>query len=88
MKQFEVFHEGKKRFKCSLCERIFIVYKMLLKHILIAHEGEKPFECNNCDEKFENEKTLLLHLSVHMEKKPTKAPINHKPNFATAISGI
>ena len=52
-KQFEQtcdnFHDGKKSFKCNVCDASFTLNPSLKKHILSSHEKRKPYNCNICD---------------------------------------
>ena len=36
-------HEGKKPFKCSICDYTFAQKKTLTNHISSVHEGKKAF---------------------------------------------
>ena len=37
-----VVHEGKKRHKCSICEKHLSTKHHMIKHIVVVHEGIKP----------------------------------------------
>ena len=66
-------HDGKKPFKCNICEASFPQKQNLNIHIASVHEGKKPFKCNSCDASFVSKHGLTVHIySVHEFKKPFK----------------
>ena len=48
-KHFESIHEGKKPFRCEICD--YSCSQEGAMHIYVAsvHEGKKPFKCEICD---------------------------------------
>ena len=42
-------HDGKKSFKCNVCDASFTSNPSLKKHMLSSHEKRKPYNCNICD---------------------------------------
>ena len=42
-------HEGKKPFKCEICEKNFANKTALTKHTATVHEEQKSFKCEICD---------------------------------------
>ena len=48
----EPVHEGKKSFKCNVCDTAFSEKSKLNGHIESVHEGKKPFKCNDCGAAF------------------------------------
>ena len=65
-------HEGKKPFKCSICNVRFAQNQGLKKHIAAVHEGKKPFKCSICDDSF----TQIGSMNRH--KKKCKATCKEK----------
>ena len=41
-------HEGKKLFKCEICDYTCSQKKEMKKHIGLVHEGKKTFKCVIC----------------------------------------
>lgn len=39
-------HEGKKQFKCAICDVKFGHKSHLNQHVITVHEGKKKFKCN------------------------------------------
>ena len=65
-------HEGKKSFKCSVCDFNFSAKQNLSNHIATVHDGKKPFKCSNCDFNCTTKRNLTRHFSsVHECKKST-----------------
>ena len=44
----DAVHKEKKKFKCTICDKVFSQKRDLNRHIELVHEGGKPFKCNNC----------------------------------------
>ena len=44
-------HEGKKTFKCDICNANFGQKSTLNKHVATVHEGKKQFKCDICNVK-------------------------------------
>lgn len=62
---------GKGPFKCSVCEKIFEKYPLLIRHKKI-HANEKPHCCEHCNASFNHEENLKIHMSIHTTSdKPT-----------------
>ena len=71
-------HEGKKRYKCSICFSDFDK-KVSLKHHNIAAHKKKVHKCSRCHERFTFKKHLKKHFSdVHENEKPFKCWICDK----------
>ena len=47
-------HEGKKPFKCDICNFSCSQKSNMKKHVAAVHEGNKPFKCAICDYSFFN----------------------------------
>ena len=61
-------HEGKRDFKCSLCEATFSTQRSLNRHVKVVHEKNLPFKCseNDCDKSFGEQHRLKNHVKeVH-----------------------
>ena len=65
-KHIESVHDGKKAFKCNICDASFSQKGNLNVHIDSVHEEMKPFKCKICDASFSRKATLKRHIeSVH-----------------------
>ena len=42
-------HQGKNKFSCEICDKIFTRVTKLGDHISAIHEGKKTFKCDICD---------------------------------------
>ena len=56
-------HEGKKPFKCNLCDASFAEKCNLKKHVSTVHEGKKPFKCDICKADFTSKQIMNTHIS-------------------------
>ena len=64
-------HEGKKPFKCDICDANFTQKPNLKQHIESDNEGKKPFKCDMCDTSFVFKHYLQGHIaSIHENRKP------------------
>ena len=69
-------HEGKKPFKCHVCESSFAESTKLRIHIKTRHEKKKPYKCDICDARFGENSHLYRHKKgVHDKDKPFKCYI-------------
>ena len=71
-------HEGKKQFKCDICEAEFGQKVILNRHVATVHEGKKPFKCEICDARlrFGYKCALNRHVATaHKGKKQFKCDI-------------
>ena len=67
----EAVHEGKKPYKCNICDAQFEIETDLKNHLESDHGGKKVFKCYSCDSNFTLETDLHDHIgSVHEGKKP------------------
>ena len=72
----EGVHEGKKPFKCNLCEKKFIGNCDLVRITTAVHKGKKPFKCDHCCEESVRNFYLDGHTTtIHEGKKPFKCNI-------------
>ena len=70
-RHIETVHEGKKPFKCNLCEFSSASSYGLDCHEKSIHLLEKPFKCDTCEACFGLESNLKRHIiSAHGEKRP------------------
>ena len=79
----ESVHEGKKPFKCSLCDSAFGFKYGLNMHIVSVHEKKKPFKCSKC----EFEATQKVNLKKHIETVHEGIK-SHKCTICGAAFGI
>ena len=69
IQHFKSVHEGKKPFKCTICDTCFSLKTNLSKHIKSVHEKRKPFKCNICDADFASKQGMNNHTeTVHDEQ--------------------
>ena len=61
-KHIATVHEGKKQFKCDICNANFGQKGDRNRHVTTVHEGKKPFKCDICNAKF-GKWTVLIHKS-------------------------
>jgi len=64
-KQHQGIHD--KKFKCSICEKLFSNKSELTKHSLIQHENSDRFKCHVCDKRLTSKQALRNHLQTHEE---------------------
>ena len=71
-KHISAVHEGKKPFKCTICDKSFGRKSHMELHISAVHEEKKPFKCLLCKEGFTRKENLQKHISsVHENEKST-----------------
>ena len=67
-------HEGKKPYKCHICNAAFAIKSTMRKHLMYMHSEKKPdlpIKCDICDKAFREKSKLNKHIdAVHEEKKP------------------
>ena len=79
-------HEGKKAFKCQVCNR-----SGMKRHMGSVHEGNRKFECDLCDySSFQNAHMKRHIFSIHEGRKPFKCDIcdhsySSKANMKTHV---
>merc|ERR1712224_494104 len=74
LKGHKMIHNGKKSFKCSVCEKSFGVPSALKKHER-THTGEKPLVCSVCGKCFSVSAHLKRHQKIHTGEKPYKCTL-------------
>merc|ERR1711862_1089714 len=69
----DAVHEGKKPFKCSLCDGDFSKSGDLKRHVETVHEGKKPYKCPNCDTRFPTKGNMKTHIEkIHFPGQNVK----------------
>ena len=62
-------HEGKKPFKCDICDYRCSQKVNMNRHVASVHEEKKPFKCEICDATFTQKSSLKTHMTnIHQEK--------------------
>ena len=68
-------HEGKKQFKCEICDYSSSRKGNLKLHVASVHEKNIPFKCEMCDYSCSLKSSLQIHVaSVHEAKKHSNVP--------------
>ena len=72
-RHIESVHEGRKAFKCDICDHSFTHKYKLKGHIESVHEGKKEFKCDICDQSFSKKYHFKRHMaSIHEGKQRSK----------------
>ena len=75
-RHISLVHEGKKPFKCEVCDYSCSQRSTMNVHVASVHERKKPFKCNICDYSCSQKGNMERHVSmVHEKKKPFKCDI-------------
>ena len=69
-------HEGKKPFKCEICDFRCNQKAKMTQHVLSVHQKKRLFKCNFCDYMFSRNSHLNKHIeSVHEKNNPFECDI-------------
>ena len=71
-------HEGKKPFKCDICNASFTKTGNLNRHVASIHERKKPFYAKISSDSFSSKEHLNEHFVTVPEFK--SEPLEAKPN--------
>ena len=83
-RHIDIAHEGKKPYKCDLCDSAFKTRDELEKHRTKVHEGKKLFQCNICSTGFETKNILKNHVkTIHEDPKKYKCNVCHTSDYKT-----
>uniref|UniRef100_A0A8C4WZ80 C2H2-type domain-containing protein n=1 Tax=Eptatretus burgeri TaxID=7764 RepID=A0A8C4WZ80_EPTBU len=68
--QSRSYHNGKERYSCRFCGKIFPRSANLTRH-LRTHTGEQPYRCTYCDRSFSISSNLQRHIrNIHNKERP------------------
>ena len=63
-------NQGKKLFKCEICDYSCSKNSTMKSHVVSVHEGKKQFKCDICDYSCSQKRSMKTHVaSVHEVKK-------------------
>ena len=66
-------HEGKKPFRCDICDYSCSQKGNMKTHVASVHVVKKPFKCDICDYSFSLKNIMKRHIiTVHGGKKPSQ----------------
>ena len=63
-KHISAIHEGKKPFKCDICDYRSSQKGCMNTHVASVHEGKKPFKCDICDYRCSQKGYMKQHISI------------------------
>lgn len=66
---FKTVHKGRKPFKCTICNKTFMMKRTLADHISTVHEGKNLLQCSHCVKTFGYKTSLDDHISKVHEGK-------------------
>lgn len=66
---FKTVHKGRKPFKCTVCNKTFMMKRTLTDHISAVHEGKNLLQCPYCVKTFGYKTSLDDHISKVHEGK-------------------
>lgn len=73
----QIVHEGKKLFKCEICDKCYSSRGSLKTHQII-HSDVRPFICNYCGRGFNSRYGLDEHMHTHTDDRPFLCKICNK----------
>lgn len=65
-------HSGERNFKCTMCDKDFILAQHLRSHMKIVHSNEKSHQCNICGKLFNHAGNHKKHMRTHTGERPFK----------------
>ena len=65
-------HEGKKPFKCHVCDAKFSNKPNMKRHVAYVHENNKSYKCDMCFKIYKANADLKRHISTIQEEKTIK----------------
>ncbi|XP_022245321.1 zinc finger protein 366-like [Limulus polyphemus] len=68
-----VSENGEKRWKCSLCSKLYTAKHNLVTHML-GHAGVRRFTCEVCNKSFKQQSHLNAHQLIHSDRRPHECP--------------
>ncbi|XP_013786840.1 zinc finger protein 366-like [Limulus polyphemus] len=68
-----VLENGEKRWKCSLCLKLYTAKHNLVTHML-DHAGVRRFTCEICNKSFKQQSHLNAHHLIHSDRRPHECP--------------
>ena len=84
-KHISAVHEGKKPFKCTICDKSFGRKSHMELHISAVHEEKKPFKCLLCTEGFTRKDNMQKHISLVHESEKSKSVNSSKKRTKTDL---
>ncbi|CAH1255637.1 ZNF366 [Branchiostoma lanceolatum] len=72
-----VDEEGKKRWRCNQCPKVYSSKHNLMTHVL-GHSGIKPHACQECGKLFKQLSHLNTHMLVHGGVRPHRCQVCEK----------
>ena len=63
------FEPNKRHFKCSECDKSFMLQRYLDHHKINAHTDKRKISCELCFKKFSSASKLQKHRSIHHDRE-------------------
>ena len=83
-RHIDTAHEGKKPYKCNICDSDFKTTDELEKHKKKVHEGKKLFHCSICSTGFGSKNILKTHLkTIHEDPRKYKSNVCDSSDYKT-----
>ena len=74
-----VVHDGKRPYKCTLCNNTFTQSSHMKTHIKRVHLKSESYQCTICEQFYTTERYLQNHIeTIHNKMKPHECLICHK----------
>ncbi|XP_013788673.1 zinc finger protein 366-like [Limulus polyphemus] len=68
-----ILENGEKRWKCTLCSKLYTAKHNLVTHML-GHAGVRRFTCEVCNKAFKQQSHLNAHRLIHSDRRPHECP--------------